>query len=102
MAFIGKRAAQGKAWLKGDILDGWRKMPKPFSEYGYDSDEESNSFSKFIDDVIKLIDPEIDFSKHYDGLIVFRAGKKWNYDWSTLGKREFLLMKGCLKCSLLF
>ena len=28
--------------------------------------------SKFIDDVIKLIDPEIDFSKHYDGLIVFR------------------------------
>ena len=72
MVFYWEACSAGKAWLKGDILDGWRKMPKPFSEYGYGSDEESNSFSKFIDDVIKLIDPEIDFSKHYDGLIVFR------------------------------
>ena len=94
---------QPQVWLTGDIFnDGkWKMMPKSWTEYGYDSIEEWNWHDEFIDDLIKLIDPEIDFSK-YEGLVVFRAGKNWHYDWSTVGKTTINTDEGEVEISLSF
>ena len=76
---------ESKIWFSVTILEGWREMPKSLSEYGYGSYEELNQSRKFREDMFELLDPEVVFSL-YDGLIVFRAGKDWAYDWSSLGK----------------
>ena len=100
---INNKTGEPKVWLAGDILDGWRKMPKAFTEYGYGSSNEVSWGSEFINDVVQLIDPEIDFSKSkYDGLIIFRAGKKWRYDWSTVGKTTLHTSEGELEISMSF
>lgn len=85
------KTGKPQAWLTCDVLDkgNWKTMPKNWAEYGYGSVDERNWRSEFQDDMIKLIDPEVDFSKsQYTGLIVFRAGKKWTYDWSTGGEES--------------
>ena len=94
-----------QVWLTGsdDTLDGWRKMPKNVTEYGYGSESELDFSNEFIDDLIELLDPEIDFSKSmYDGLIVFRSGTKWSYDWSTSGKFTVFTDDGKVEISLSF
>ena len=82
---VDNKTGESKVWLSVTILEGWREMPRELSEYGYGSYEELNQSRKFREDMIELLDPEVDFSL-YDGLIVFRAGKNWAYDWSSLGK----------------
>lgn len=82
---VDNETGESKVWFSVTILEGWREMPKELSEYGYGSYEEHDHYKKFREDMISLIDPEVDFSK-YDGIIVFRAGKNWAYDWSSLGK----------------
>lgn len=82
---VDNETGESKVWLSVTILEGWREMPKSLSEYGYGSYEELNRNQEFREDMISLLDPEIDFTQ-YDGLIVFRAGKNWAYDWASLGK----------------
>jgi len=82
-----KECSGEKVWLTGDVFnDGnWKMMEKKWSEYGYGSADETSWASEFINDIVSLIDDEVDFMK-YDGLIVFRTGNGWYYDWSTTGK----------------
>lgn len=84
--FMDNETGESKIWFSVTILEGWREMPKELSEYGYGSDEERKHTKEFREDMISLLDPEIDFTQ-YDGLIVFRAGKNWAYDWASLGKQ---------------
>jgi len=82
-----KACSGEKVWLTGDVFnDGnWKMMEKKWSEYGYGSADETSWAFEFINDIVSLIDDEVDFTK-YDGLIVFRAGNGWYYNWSTTGK----------------
>lgn len=83
---VDNETGESKVWFSVTILEGWREMPKEFSEYGYGSDEEKKHLKEFRKDMFNLLDPEVNFSL-YDGLIVFRAGKSWAYDWASLGKQ---------------
>lgn len=98
-----KECSQSKVWLTGDILDSgnWKTMPKNFTEYGYGSSDERSWKNEFINDMVTLLDPEVDFKKsQYDGMIIFKAGKNWAYDWSTLGKMEIDTDEGVVEIAI--
>jgi len=93
-----------QVWLTGDVFnDGnWKMMEKNWSDYGYGSVEnELDWANEFTEDMVDLLDPEVDFTK-YDGLVVFRAGKDWRYDWSTVGKNQTYTDDGVVEISLSF
>lgn len=99
-AFL-KECSLEKTWLVGEGLNGWKDMPNPSTDYGYNGDEEINFLSELETDAITTADPYVDYTQ-YDHILFVRSGDGWNYDFSTLGSKKITTDDGKVSLSLSF
>lgn len=99
-AFL-KECSSEKTWLDGECLDGWKDIPYPATDYGYDSVDELDFLYKLETDAINAIDPYVDYTK-YDHILFLRTGSDWDYLFSTLGSKTITTDDGEVSVSLSF
>jgi len=61
-------------WITGKVIEKWYQLPAPMKEYVWDGKTKPWTFFKpFIQHVIELVDPDLDF-REYSKLIIVHAG----------------------------